>query len=72
FLSVECPVLVAPAMNPNMWRHRAVQENIAKLKSWGVRFVDPSEGAVACGDFGYGKLAEVETIYRVAVDVLEG
>ncbi len=65
-------VVIAPAMNPNMWQHRAVRENIAKLKSWGVRFVEPAEGPVACGDFGYGKLAEVETIYRAAVDVLEG
>lgn len=70
FLSVTCPVLIAPAMNPNMWGHQAVRENIQKLKSWGVRFVDPMEGHVACGDIGYGKLADIETIYRVALDVI--
>ncbi len=70
FLSVKCPVLVAPAMNPNMWTHPAVQTNIEKLKSWHVRFVEPSEGLVACGDMGYGKLAEIETIFKAAVDVL--
>lgn len=72
FLSVSCPVLIAPAMNPAMWAHPAVRENIERLKSWGVRFVDPLEGEVACGDTGYGRLAEIETIYRVAVDVIKG
>ncbi len=72
FLSVTCPVLIAPAMNPAMWAHPAVRENIGRLESWGVRFVDPTEGEVACGDIGYGKLAEIETIYRAAVDVIKG
>ncbi len=72
FLSVDCPVLIAPAMNPNMWKHPAVRENVTRLEKWGVRFVEPAEGMVACGDLGYGKLAEIETIYRVACDVLDG
>lgn len=72
FLSVTCPVLIAPAMNPAMWAHPAVRENMERLKSWGVRFVDPTEGEVACGDIGYGKLAEIETIYRAAVDAIKG
>ena len=71
FMSVTCPVLIAPAMNPNMYQHRAVQENIAKLKSWGVHFVEPDEGEVACGDVGYGKLAELDRIFRAAQDVIE-
>ncbi|TAL33009.1 MAG: phosphopantothenoylcysteine decarboxylase [Spirochaetes bacterium] len=71
FLSVTCPVLMAPAMNPNMWMHPAVQANIDRLTAWGVRFVEPAEGRVACGDLGYGKLADIDTIYRVASDVLE-
>ncbi len=72
FLAVACPVLVAPAMNPNMWNHPAVQENINKLKTWNVRFVEPEAGPVACGDTGYGRLAEIDTIFRAAKDVLEG
>jgi len=70
FLSVTCPVLIAPAMNPNMYNHVAVQENIKKLKDWGVSFVEPATGLVACGDEGEGKLADINEIYRVAVDVL--
>ena len=72
FLSVECPVLIAPAMNPNMYSHRAVQGNMEKLKSWGVSFVEPDRGLVACGDEGYGKLADIETIYQRACDVIKG
>jgi len=71
FLSVSCPVLIAPAMNPNMYLHPAVQENISKLKSWGVHFVEPDEGEVACGDVGYGKLAEIDRIFRAVQDVIE-
>ncbi len=72
FLSVECPVLIAPAMNPNMYRHKAVQRNMELLKSWGIRFVEPSEGEVACGDYGYGKLAEIETIFEAAKNAIKG
>ena len=72
FLSVKCPVLVAPAMNPNMYSHRAVQENIAKLKTWGVQFIEPDTGLVACGDEGQGRLAEIDKIFEVARNVIEG
>jgi len=71
FLSVTCPVLVAPSMNPNMYVHPAVKENIAKLKAWGVRFIDPGEGPVVCGDEGYGRLADIETIFRTAMDAAQ-
>ncbi len=70
FLSVLCPVLLAPAMNPNMYNHWAVQENMEKLKSKGVHFIEPEEGVVACGDEGKGKLADVEEIYKAALHVL--
>ncbi len=70
FLSVACPVLIAPAMNPNMWCHPAVRDNIRKLKEWGVHIVEPAEGVAACGDSGYGRLAEIELIFRKAVDVI--
>ncbi len=72
FLSVTCPVLIAPAMNPNMYNHRAVQENMLKLKSWGVKFIEPDTGIVACGDEGKGKLADIEKIYEAAVSAIKG
>lgn len=71
FLSVDCPVMIAPAMNPSMWRHPAVQENIVKLKSWGVAVIEPDEGAVACGDVGKGKLAELQKIYEAAISAIK-
>ena len=70
FLAVTCPVLIAPAMNPNMYSHKAVQANIQRLKDWGFKFVEPDKGLVACGDEGIGKLADINTIYEVAVDVI--
>jgi phosphopantothenoylcysteine synthetase/decarboxylase len=71
FIAVTCPVLIAPAMNPNMYSHKAVQANIKKLKEWGFKFVDPDEGEVACGDHGIGRLADINAIYKAAVDVIE-
>ncbi len=70
YLSVSCPVLIAPAMNPAMYAHPAVQANIEVLRKRGVEFVDPEEGPVACGDEGVGKLASIETIYGKALDVI--
>ncbi len=52
------PFLVAPAMNPAMWQHPATQESVAKLGSWGVRFVSVGDGRTACGESGEGRLAE--------------
>ena len=71
FLSVSCPTLIAPAMNPFMYAHPAVQENIEKLKKWGVGFIEPATGIVACGDEGKGRLAEIEDIFKAAKDVIE-
>jgi len=71
FLSVSCPTLIAPAMNPAMYSHPAVQENIEKLKKWGVGFIEPAVGIVACGDEGRGRLAEIEDIFKAAKDVIE-
>lgn len=71
FLSVTCPTLVAPAMNPNMFAHPAVQANIAKLAGWGVKFVEPETGVVACGDSGKGRLADINVIYKAALDVVK-
>lgn len=71
FLSVTCPVLFAPAMNPNMYSHPATQQNIAQLKEWGASFVEPDSGLVACGDEGKGKLADITTIFNESLKILE-
>ncbi len=57
-LAVDCPVLVAPAMNTRMWNHPAVKENVATLKRRGVRFLFPGNGRLACGHVGAGRMAE--------------
>ncbi|MCX8159668.1 MAG: bifunctional phosphopantothenoylcysteine decarboxylase/phosphopantothenate--cysteine ligase CoaBC [Candidatus Saccharicenans sp.] len=62
YLAVRCPVLVAPAMNEAMFLHPQTQENIAKLKTLGVEFVEPDTGYLACGKKGPGRLASPETI----------
>ena len=56
------PVIMAPAMNCEMWAHPAVQRNVATLKSWGIRMVGPEEGELACGVSGVGRMAEPEAI----------
>ena len=61
------PVLIAPAMNGKMWQHPATQRNVSQLKNDGCHFIDPAEGALACGYEGIGRLATVEDILaRVA------
>ncbi len=57
-LATDKPVLVAPAMNVRMWLHPATQANMATLKQRGVHVVEPTEGAMACNEFGPGRLAE--------------
>lgn len=56
------PVIMAPAMNCEMWAHPAVQRNIETLKSWGIRMVGPEEGELACGVNGVGRMSEPEAI----------
>ncbi|MBQ4106144.1 MAG: phosphopantothenoylcysteine decarboxylase [Lentisphaeria bacterium] len=65
------PVVVAPAMNPGMWRNPAVQQNVEVLKSRGVRFVGPADGDVACGAAGTGRMAEPEEIASAVIGILE-
>jgi phosphopantothenoylcysteine decarboxylase / phosphopantothenate---cysteine ligase len=62
YLATKAPVLVAPAMNVNMWEHAATQENLQKLRARGVHVVDPDEGYLACGMTGSGRLAATEAI----------
>ena len=70
YLATKAPVVVAPAMNVNMWEHPATQENLAKLRARGVHVVDPDEGYLACGMTGAGRLAATETIAQKVCDVL--
>jgi phosphopantothenoylcysteine decarboxylase / phosphopantothenate---cysteine ligase len=69
-LATKAQVIVAPAMNVNMWEHPATQENLAKLRGRGVRVVEPGEGYLACGMTGPGRLAEVEEIGRAVCETL--
>jgi phosphopantothenoylcysteine decarboxylase/phosphopantothenate--cysteine ligase len=62
FLATRAPVLVAPAMNVNMWEHPATQANLEILRQRGVRVVDPGTGSLACGMVGAGRMAEPEAI----------
>jgi len=61
-LATDKPVLVAPAMNVRMWEHAATVANIATLRARGVHVAGPDEGAMACGEFGPGRLAEPAAI----------
>jgi len=57
-LATNKPVIIAPAMNHKMWHHPATQRNLAQLQADGVRLIAPTEGDMACGEFGIGRLAE--------------
>ena len=70
YLATTAPVVVAPAMNVNMWQHPATQANIELLQSRGVRVVSPASGYLACGMEGQGRLADNDDILRAVLDVL--
>ncbi len=71
-LATDKPVLMAPAMNVRMWEHPATQRNLATLKADGVAFVGPDEGAMACGEFGPGRMAEPAVIFGAIMGRLKG
>ena len=71
-LATDKPVLMAPAMNVRMWNHPATRRNLATLKGDGVRFVGPDEGAMACGEFGPGRMAEPAEIFAAIQSMLDG
>lgn len=71
-LAVTAPVLVAPAMNVHMWEHPAVIDNVNKLASRGVTFVEPGTGQLACGYVGKGRLAEPDEIAEAVAAMLAG
>jgi len=66
-LATDTPVLIAPSMNVRMWEHPATQANLKTLEERGILTVGPEEGDMACGEYGYGRLAEPETITQEIV-----
>ena len=70
YLSNTNPVLIAPAMNVEMWSHPATQANLKILRDRGVQFVDPGSGYQACGEVGVGRLAEPEDIVKRALELI--
>lgn len=70
YLATRAPVLVAPAMNVNMWEHPATQANLEILKQRGVRVIEPGAGSLACGMVGAGRLAEPEAIADAVLNSL--
>jgi len=70
YISTPAPMLVAPAMNVEMWNHPATQANVATLRNRGVSFVDPEAGYLACGMEGSGRLAEVDRIVESALNIV--
>jgi len=70
YLATTAPVVVAPAMNVNMWNHAATQANLEILRKRGVRIVEPGQGYLACGMTGSGRLAENETIVAAVLEAL--
>ena len=63
-LATDKPVLMAPAMNVRMWNHPATQRNLATLFQDGISLVGPDDGAMACGEFGPGRMAEPQAIFE--------
>jgi phosphopantothenoylcysteine decarboxylase/phosphopantothenate--cysteine ligase len=70
YLASTAPVVVAPAMNVNMWNHAATQANLEILRKRGVRIVEPGDGYLACGMTGAGRLAENEAIVAAVMEAL--
>ena len=70
YLATTAPVVVAPAMNVNMWNHAATQANLEILKSRGVRVVEPGTGYLACGMTGPGRLAETQAVVDATLEAL--
>jgi phosphopantothenoylcysteine decarboxylase/phosphopantothenate--cysteine ligase len=70
-LAVQCPIVIAPAMNTRMWQHATVAANIRTLRSRGARIVDPDVGEMACRTYGPGRLADVARIVDEVVAILD-
>lgn len=66
-MATQAKIILAPAMNDQMFKNKIVQENLKKLKALGMAFVLPIEGKLACGSFGEGHLADVEDIVKAVI-----
>lgn len=64
------PIIIAPAMNCNMWENKIIQENLDKLKETGYQILEPEEGFLACGYNGAGRLCKIEKIFDKTVEIL--
>jgi phosphopantothenoylcysteine decarboxylase len=70
-LAFDGPVIMAPAMNSQMWQKPAVQRNVAQLRADGVVLIDPEEGYLSCGEVGAGRMASPEKLFRVIAEQVE-
>ena len=70
-MALDCPLVIAPAMNDRMYRNPVLQRNIASLKALGVRFIDPETGSLACGVTGQGRLADTDLIIQELVSLFQ-
>ncbi|GIV08302.1 MAG: peptidase ClpP [Fimbriimonadales bacterium] len=70
-LATRAPILIAPAMNPAMWTHPATQAHVQTLQARGVEFIDPTYGVMACGDEGWGKIADTPVIVQAVQQRLQ-
>jgi len=69
FLAVDCPAIIAPAMNTAMWENQVTKDNVAKLKSRDITIVEPDSGTLASGAVGKGTLAKIDTILATVLEV---
>lgn len=68
-LATKAPILIAPAMNDDMYKNKIVQENCTKLKNLGIQFIEPVKGKLACGSFGQGHIADEDKIINAVLKV---
>ncbi|HXG39370.1 MAG TPA: flavoprotein, partial [Candidatus Limnocylindrales bacterium] len=71
-LATSAPVVVAPAMDGEMWAHPATRRNVERLREYGYRIVEPAAGPLASGQSGVGRLAEIERIVDAVVEAVAG
>ena len=70
-LATDTPVMIAPSMNVRMWDHPATQRNLTTMQKDGVQVIGPNEGKMACGEFGFGRMAEVAEIVQAVEDYFQ-
>lgn len=69
-MATDKPVLIAPAMNPEMWQHPATRRNVQQLRDDGIHLVGPNQGDMACGETGFGRMAEPDEIVSAVMGLL--